>query len=85
MKKYSVLFICAISLFSSCHTEGGVKLTADDRYRIDTLSNRQVTFLTSDLDKWCKDSTPIFRQHFVDSLVLVREQDILKQTSTIVH
>lgn len=76
------IFFFFILLFSNCNTEGVVKLTSDDRFRIDTLSNRQNNILNPELDKWCKDSTPIYRQHFVDSLVIVREQEILKQTST---
>jgi hypothetical protein len=82
MKNIIFIFSFVIYLFSSCHTEG-VKLTPDDRFRIDTLSSSKTSAMASDLDKWCKDSTPVYRQHFVDSLVLVREQEILKQTSTI--
>lgn len=83
MKKYILLFALTLLLFSSCSTEGVVKLTSDDRFRIDTLSSRQTSELASQMDKWCKDSTPIYRQHFVDSLVIVREQEILKQISPI--
>jgi hypothetical protein len=83
MKNVIFFFVCAIYLLSSCDTEGGVKLTSDDRYRVDTLVSRQTSDISSELDKWCKDSTPIYRQHFVDSLVIVREQEILKQTTTI--
>ena len=41
--------------------------------------------MAAEIDKLCKDSTPIFRQHFIDSLLIVREQEILKQTSVIAH
>jgi hypothetical protein len=82
MKKIIFVFSLSVWMFSSCNTEGGVKLTPDDRYRIDTLTSRQMAALSTELDTWCKDSTPVFKQHFVDSLVIVREQEILKQTST---
>ncbi len=83
MKKNIFLLALSFLLFPSCHTEGVVKLTSDDRFRIDTLSSRQTMVLASEMDKWCKDSTPFYQQRFVDSLVIVREQEILKQTSTI--
>ena len=83
MKKNIFLLALSFLLFSHCHTEGVVKLTSDDRFRIDTLSSRQTAELASEMDKWCKDSTPFYRQRFVDSLVIVREQEILKQTSAI--
>ena len=75
-------FFFSILPFTSCNTEG-VKLSRDDRYRIDTLTSRQTNELSSALDKICRDSTPMFRQHFVDSLLIVREQEILKQTPII--
>lgn len=77
------LGVCFLS-FSSCDTEG-VKLSRDDRFRIDTTTNRKTVEMAAEIDKLCKDSTPIFRQHFIDSLLIVREQEILKQTSVIAH
>ena len=71
-------FVCILPV-SSCDTEG-VKLSRDDRYRIDTLTSRQTIELSANLDKICKDSSPIYKQHFIDSLLVVREQEILKQT-----
>jgi hypothetical protein len=82
MKKIIFFFALSVWVFLGCNTEGGVKLTPDDRYRIDTLTSRKTSELSASLEAWCKDSTPIFRQHFIDSLVIVREQEILKQTST---
>jgi hypothetical protein len=35
------------------------------------------------LDSLCKDSTPIWRQRAVDSLLYLREQEILRQTQSI--
>lgn len=68
-------------LIGGCREEG-VKLTREDRDMIDTLANRQIVLLTAEYDRWCRDSSLIIRQRMVDSLVIVREQEILKQTPT---
>jgi hypothetical protein len=62
----------------SCNTEG-VKLDTNDRNMIDTLSSRKISQLSVEMDKWCRDSAPIIKQKMIDSLMLVREQEILKQ------
>ncbi len=78
--KYRIFyFSAAILLFSACDTEGGVSLSADERFRIDTTSNQQIRLISLKMDTFCRDSTPVFRQRFVDSLMVVREQEILKQ------
>jgi hypothetical protein len=46
---------------------------------IDTLSSRKISQLSVEMDKWCRDSAPIIKQKMIDSLMLVREQEILKQ------
>ncbi len=82
MKKILSVF-CLLSIllfaFAACESEA-VKLTRDDRSMIDTLANRQIFAMVAELDKWCKDSTPVLRQRMVDSLMIVREQEILRQT-----
>lgn len=72
-------FILAM-VVASCGTEG-VKLEPDDRAMIDTLIKRETAVLTVKMDNWCKDSTPILRQKMIDSLMIVREQEILQKTS----
>ncbi len=69
-------FALCILLFSACHTEG-VKLNGDDRVAIDTLSGNAIKSLTIELDKRCKDSSDAIRKRLVDSLVTVREQEIM--------
>ena len=76
--KYLLIFTPFL-LFSDCHTEG-VKLERDDRILIDTLVARRIAVLSVEMDEWCKDSSPILRQKMVDSLMIVREQEILKGT-----
>jgi hypothetical protein len=73
------LLLTVIFLFAACESEA-VKLDRDDRAMIDTLANRQIFAMIPELDKWCKDSTPVLRQRMVDSLMIVREQEILRQT-----
>jgi hypothetical protein len=82
MKKILSVFCLLLTLlftFPACESEA-VKLDRDDRTMIDTLANRQIFAMAADLDKWCKDSTPVLRQRMVDSLMIVREQEILRQT-----
>ncbi len=78
--KYLIFpFAMSLFIFSACHTEG-VKLNADDRVAIDTLSGNAIKSLTPELEKQCKDSTDVLRKRLVDSLVIVREQEIIMQT-----
>ena len=82
MKKINLKYLLIFTpflLFSDCHTEG-VKLERDDRILVDTLVTRQIAVLSVEMDKWCKDSSPILRQKMVDSLMILREQEILKGT-----
>ncbi len=78
LKFHSLSFAFCLLLFSSCKDEG-VKLTGDDRMGIDTLSTNAIKSLTPELDKQCKDSADVLRQYLVDSLVIVREQEIMMQ------
>lgn len=73
--KYVPLF-AATFLFMHCKTED-VKLGYEDRVVIDTLVTRQIAGLAMEMDKWCKDSSPVLRQRMVDSLMKVREQEIM--------
>lgn len=78
--KYRLFYFSALILpYWACDTEGGVVLSADDRFRIDTTTNQQIRLVSLKMDTFCRDSTPIFKQRFVDSLMLLREQEILKQ------
>jgi hypothetical protein len=63
----------------SCQNNEQLKLTSDERFRVDTTVSSQFVQISTDLEKWCKDSTPILRERFIDSLVIVREQEVLKQ------
>ena len=69
MKK--LIFICVSLAFASilptaCKQEA-VKLTRDDRERIDTLSQKEIVRITPELDRYCRDSAAILRKHYVDS------------------
>jgi hypothetical protein len=75
-----MIILSAIIALNACSTEG-VKLEPDDRALIDTLVKREMAIMTVKMDNWCKDSTPILRQKMVDSLLIVREQEIMQKTS----
>ncbi len=73
-----VLLAIALSLPTACKQEA-VKLTRDDREMIDTLSQKEIVRITPELDRYCRDSAPILRKHYADSLFIVREQEILQK------
>ncbi len=75
---FCLLFFCPL-LISSCGEET-VKLNGNDRVAIDTLSANAIAKLTPELDKRCKDSSDALRKQLVDSLVIVREREIMMQT-----
>ena len=79
-KKSIYYFFLVVTALIACNTEGVIKLNTDDRTMIDTLSSRKISQLSVEMDKWCRDSAPLLKQKMIDSLMLVREQEILKQT-----
>lgn len=81
-KIYTLSVLLFFAALSACNTEG-VKLSSEDRNAIDTLSLKQITLLSVEMDKWCRDSSPRIKQRLIDSLMLVREQEILQQTRAI--
>jgi hypothetical protein len=78
-KSIFYFFLVVITLIA-CNTEGAIKLNTDDRNKIDTISARQISMLSVEMDQWCRDSAPILKQKMIDSLMLVREQEIMRQT-----
>jgi predicted small lipoprotein YifL len=78
-KRNITAYLCLISVLTACNTEGPIKLNTDDRNTIDTVSSKKISAISLEMDQWCKDSAPIFKQKIIDSLMLVREQEILKQ------
>jgi hypothetical protein len=73
-------FLVLITTQIACNTEGAIKLNTDDRTKIDTLSAKQISMLSVEMDQWCRDSAPILKQKMIDSLMLVREQEIIRQS-----
>jgi hypothetical protein len=81
--KRLIFILIALALASILPTackEEAVKLTRADRDAIDTLVQKQVVQITPELDRYCRDSSPILRKKYVDSLLLVRQQEILQQS-----
>jgi hypothetical protein len=79
-KKSIFYFFLVVITLIACNTEGAIKLNTDDRTKIDTISSRQISMLSVEMDQWCRDSAPLLKQKMIDSLMLVREQEIMKQT-----
>ena len=82
MKNLFCTFILLINVLlltqTACNTEG-VKLTRDDRIAIDTLSQRAIINVTAEVNKYCLDSANTIRQRLVDSLLIVRQQEVVQQ------
>ena len=76
---FILLFSFFIFHFAACDTEG-VKLNGNDRVAVDTLSSSAIAKLTPILDKQCRDSSDVLRKKLVDSLVILREREIIMQT-----
>jgi hypothetical protein len=74
-----ILLAIAIILPTACKEEA-VKLTRDDRDVIDTIVQKNIRDITPELDRYCRDSAPILRKYYTDSLLKVREQEILQQS-----
>ena len=84
LKQTFCVFIFGVGLMLflpifGCNTEG-VKLTREDRITIDTISSRQIVQLSVELDKWFKDSSEILVKKGVDSLLILRQQEIINET-----
>jgi hypothetical protein len=82
MKK---LIITAFSLavFATLPTacqEEGVKLTRADRDGIDTIAQKQIVQIMPEIDRYCRDSAAILRKYYMDSLLIVRQQEIQLQS-----
>jgi hypothetical protein len=79
-KKSLLYFLLVLTALIACNTEGAIKLNTDDRNKIDTISARQISLLSVEMDQWCRDSATLMKQKMIDSLMLVREQEIMRQT-----
>ena len=75
-----ILTILAIaSILPTACKEEGIKLTRADRDAIDTIVQKNIVQITPELDRYCRDSAPILRKYYVDSLLLVRQREIQQQ------
>lgn len=79
MTKKTIAGFIIISVFAVQCKNDGLILTKDERTIIDTTSSSQISKLNKEFDTWCKDSTPVIRQKFVDSLLIVRQTEINKR------
>jgi hypothetical protein len=76
-----ILTILAIaSILPTACKEEGIKLTRADRDAIDTIVQKNIVQITPELDRYCRDSSPILRKYYLDSLLLVRQREILQQS-----
>jgi hypothetical protein len=74
-----ITLVVASILPTACNEEA-VKLTRADRDMIDTIVQKNVAQMTPELDRYCRDSSPILRKHYTDSLLIVRQQEIQQQS-----
>jgi hypothetical protein len=81
MKKLFFIALCLgiLATLPSACTEEGVKLTRADRDGIDTIAQKQIVQIAPEIDRYCRDSAPILRKYYMDSLLIVRQQEIQQQ------
>lgn len=77
--KITLLFLCVIICLSTSCGEEGVKIDRADRFFIDTTANKEINKVSVEMDKWCKDSSDFLVKKLTDSLVIVREQEIMQK------
>jgi hypothetical protein len=81
MKKI-IITAFSLAIFAALPTacqEEGVKLTRADRDGIDTVVQKQIVQITPELDRYCRDSAAFLRKYYIDSLLIVRQQEIQQQ------
>jgi hypothetical protein len=81
--KRLIFILLSLAIFAALPTackEEAVKLTRADRDAIDTIVQKNIVQITPELDRYCRDSSPILRKKYVDSLLIVRQQEILQQS-----
>jgi hypothetical protein len=76
---FILISLAIASILPTACKEEGVKLTRADRDAIDTIVQKNIVQITPDLDRYCRDSSPILRKYYVDSLLLVRQREIQQQ------
>jgi hypothetical protein len=81
MKKlvYAVFCLAVFVVLPTACEEEAVKLTRADRDAVDTIVRKNIAQITPELDRYCRDSAAILRQHYVDSLLVVRQREIQQQ------
>ncbi len=78
--KYLIAFFAVFcSLFLvQCGEANAPKIDANMRTQIDTTVSKQMSTLARDLDAYCRDSSAALVDRLRDSLITVREQEILR-------
>ena len=71
------LYLAAMTACSSSNDTGG-SMDYDTRIGIDTQTNAAVSRLTSEIDRYCRDSTEELRQHLIDSLLVARRAEMTR-------
>jgi hypothetical protein len=82
MKKL-IITVFSLAIFAILPTtcqEEGVKLTRADRDGIDTITQKQIVQIMPEIDRYCRDSAAILRKYYMDSLLIVRQQEIQQQS-----
>lgn len=63
----------------SCNADQTIKIDSAMRRRIDTTTSREINLLSAQMDAFCRDSSPILIQRAADSMLAVRQQELLKK------
>jgi hypothetical protein len=74
-----ILILFAIFFEWGCNSDQTIKIDSAMRRRIDTTTSRQINSLSIQLDAFCRDSSTVFIQRAADSMLAVRQQELLKK------
>jgi hypothetical protein len=74
-----ILFLFLIFFEWGCNSDQTIKIDSATRRYIDTTTSRQINLLSAQLDAYCRDSSAELIQRAADSMLAVRQQELLKK------
>ncbi|MEY4934193.1 MAG: hypothetical protein RIS64_552 [Bacteroidota bacterium] len=74
-----ILLLFTIFFGMSCNSDQTIKIDSAMRRRIDTTTSRQINLLSAQMDAYCRDSSAVLIQRAADSMLAVRQQELLKK------
>ena len=76
-----LLLIAVVALLEGCRD--GQTLSAADKIAVDTLTSKATNRVEIEQQNWCRDHRDSLVDHAVDSLIVLRRQQIARQLEDI--